>query len=306
MESRPCPIDTACSSDSAWQATRSAYWQPSDHFILSLGGVAYEDEAVPTGSLLSMGFDFAQLDVGWREHWLSPFSHSAMIISTEAQTLPSITLSNYRRSRAGTAVRGVPGRDGASLTASASRTVSPPAIRVWQDCVSPSSRSGWSLSANRMMQFGGGERGGDSFGYFLDALFKPHQNDNRSDDQPEQEFGNQVAAWTSRFIFPGWTPFAAYLEYAGEDNSYEGNFRLGNASLSMGLTFPRLWNRFDLTYEASEWQNAWYAHGIYLDGLTEDGPRPRTLGRRCARARGRRGCPDAHAAHRLGACASAV
>jgi hypothetical protein len=37
------------------------------------------------------------------------------------------------------------------------------------------------------------------------------------------------------------------------------------------MTFPRLWRRFDLTYEASEWQNGWYTHGIYLDGLTNDG-----------------------------------
>ncbi|WP_410963412.1 hypothetical protein, partial [Salmonella sp. SAL4455] len=86
-------------------------------------------------------------------------------------------------------------------------------------------------------------------------------DDNLSNDE---EFGNQVAAWTSRFIFPGPTPFAVYFEYAGEDNSYEGNFRLGNASLSVGITFPRLWRRFDLTYEASEWQNGWYTHHIYL------------------------------------------
>jgi len=122
------------------------------------------------------------------------------------------------------------------------------------------------------MQYGGGERGGDSFSDFLDALFRPHENDNRSDTlSQEEEFGNQTAAWTSRFIFPGRTPFAAYLEYAGEDNSYEGNYRLGNAALSVGITFPRLWRRFDLTYEASEWQNDWYTHSIYLDGMTNDG-----------------------------------
>ena len=79
------------------------------------------------------------------------------------------------------------------------------------------------------MQFGGGARGGDSFGDFIDALTKPHQRDNRSDAlSQEAEFGNQTAALTSRFIFPGRTPFAAYLEYAGEDSSYEGNYRLGN------------------------------------------------------------------------------
>jgi len=80
-----------------------------------------------------------------------------------------------------------------------------------------------------------------------------------------------VAAWTSRFIFPGSTPFAVYMEYAGEDSSYEGNYRLGNASLSVGVTLPRLWERFDLTYEVSEWQNAWYVNGVYGDGLTDHG-----------------------------------
>ena len=142
---------------------------------------------------------------------------------------------------------------------------------------------------------------------FLDALIKPHQSDNRSDALgQDQEFGNQIAAWTSRFIFPGRTPFAAYLEYAGEDSSYEGNYRLGNAALSVGITFPRLWRRFDLTYEASEWQNGWYAHGIYLDGMTNDG---HVLGhwgadRRVFARRRRRA--DPHAAARLGSRRSAA
>ena len=62
-----------------------------------------------------------------------------------------------------------------------------------------------------------------------------------------------------------------YLEYAGEDRSYDGNYRLGNASLSIGITFPYLWERFDFTYEASEWQNLWYVNLLYGDGLTNDG-----------------------------------
>jgi hypothetical protein len=32
-----------------------------------------------------------------------------------------------------------------------------------------------------------------------------------------------------------------------------------------------LWNRFDLTYEATEWQNGWYVNSLYGDGLTQDG-----------------------------------
>lgn len=128
---------------------------------------------------------------------------------------------------------------------------------------------GWSLSANRLLQFGGGERD-SSFTDFLRALWRPREYDNVSDISQTQ-FGNQLASFTSRFIFPGSTPFSAYLEYAGEDTSYEGNYRLGNASLSIGLHFPRLWRRFDLTVEASEWQNGWYVNGAYGDGLTENG-----------------------------------
>lgn len=271
-------------SDSAWQASLQAYWQPSDYVIVSVGGIGDEEEIEPAGSMLSLGFDWAQLDVGYRDHWFSPFTDSAMVISTQARTLPSVTLSNYKPiSRFGLQyeVFLAEMEHSDAIRFQDGFTSGKPRLAGLRFAISPA--AGWSLGANRMMQFGGGERGGDSFSDFIDALFKPHQNDNRSDTlSQEQEFGNQVAAWTSRFIFPGSTPFAAYLEYAGEDNSYEGNYRLGNAALSIGITFPRLWDDFDLTYEASEWQNGWYAHGIYTDGLTVDG---RVLGHWGANAR---------------------
>ena len=62
-----------------------------------------------------------------------------------------------------------------------------------------------------------------------------------------------------------------YFEYGGEDTSHGDNFLLGNSSLSAGISFPRLGHGLDLTLEASEWQNAWYVHGIYGDGLTSYG-----------------------------------
>ena len=260
-------------ADSPWRVSAQAHWQPSDYALMSLGGVAYDGGAVASGSMLSLGFEYAQLDIGYRDHWLSPFTTSAMIISTQAQTLPSITLSNYTPiTRLGLQyeVFLAEMEESNRIAFEDGFTTGNPRLAGLRFGIEPA--PGWSLSGNRMLQFGGGERGGDSFSDFIDALFRPHQNDNRSDTlSQEEEFGNQVAAWTSRFIFPGRTPFAVYLEYAGEDNSYDGNFRLGNASLSVGITFPRLWRSFDLTYEASEWQNGWYTHGIYLDGLTNDG-----------------------------------
>ena len=87
----------------------------------------------------------------------------------------------------------------------------------------------------------------------------------------EEEFGNQTAAFTSKFVFPAAHPFAVYFQYAGEDGSRDESWRLGNVSLSAGLDLPRLWNRFDLTYEVSDWQNAWYVHHIYPAGQSNDG-----------------------------------
>jgi hypothetical protein len=270
-------------NDSAWQVSASAHWQPSDNVIVSAGGVAYQDEVVPVGSMVSVGTEYFQLDVGYRPRWYSTFSDSAMLISTEAQTLPSITLSNYKPI----------GRFGLTYEVFMSEMEYSDRISFGDNCnpVVPPQQSetctagkprlggmrialspvpGWSLGANRLLQFGGGSRE-SSFGDFLRAMWRPRQYDNVGAGVTEQtQFGNQLASFTSRFIFPGTTPFSAYLEYAGEDTSYEGNYRLGNSALSIGLHFPRLWNHFDLTVEASEWQNAWYVNGAYGDGLTEN------------------------------------
>jgi hypothetical protein len=100
----------------------------------------------------------------------------------------------------------------------------------------------------------------------LKAYFNASGNQLNPLDQ--QVFGNQEASLTSSFLFQGRVPFAVYFEYGGEDTSRGKNFLLGNSALSIGIHFPRLWQRFDLTLEATEWQDAWYIHSIYQDGLT--------------------------------------
>lgn len=271
--SQPLPNRHGMYSDSAWAVSADGYMRVGDYVLVSVGGVAHEDEAVPTGTVVSMGYEYAQLDVGFRDHWFSPFTDSSMVISTNAATLASVTLSNYTPiSFAGLhyEVFLAEMEESDRILYQDRFTSGKPRLAGLRLAVEPV--PGWSLAGNRMLQFGGGERGGTGIGDFVDALLRPHEYDNTSATlNSDAEFGNQVAAWTSRFVFPGKTPFAVYLEYAGEDSSYEGNFRLGNASLSMGVTFPRLWQRFDLTYEVSEWQNGWYVNAIYGDGLTNDG-----------------------------------
>jgi hypothetical protein len=129
--------------------------------------------------------------------------------------------------------------------------------------------SGYAIAINRVMQYGGGARGGGSASEFFDALF---HNSNQPDVAGQsEEFGNQVASLTSSILFPAAIPFAVHAEYAGEDNAYSGPYLLGATNFSLGIDFPLLWKSFDFSFEVSEWQNDWYVHHLYPEGLTNDG-----------------------------------
>src|ERR1700740_3546648 len=112
--------------------------------------------------MLSLGFDWAQLDVGYRDHWWSPMTDSSMLISTEAPTMPSITLSNYRPlTRLGLqyelfVARMSPSND-IELTSGA-LTSGYPKFGGLHLSLEPV--SGWALGAQRIIVWGRGAAGG--------------------------------------------------------------------------------------------------------------------------------------------------
>ena len=145
-------------------------------------------------------------------------------------------------------------------------------------------------------------RGGglpDSASFLAKAFFEPGGY-----AQTQGNPGSLVQS--GRFIFPGRTPFAFYVQYAGENTLDGGSYLLGESSLAMGIDFPKLWHFFDLTYEITEWQNAWYINSVFLEGHDQRRLRARPLGRRPARFQRRRRRPQPDAAHRLGAALSAA
>ena len=79
---------------SAWDASIGGYLQPSDYLLVSIGAVAYDGREDYTGSMLSLGFSKAQLDIGYKPHWFSPLTDSSMLMSTEAPTMPSVSISS--------------------------------------------------------------------------------------------------------------------------------------------------------------------------------------------------------------------
>ena len=232
------------------------------------GALSYEGDTTPTGTLVSYGRKYAQVDVGYRDRWWSPMQDSAMLLSTQAATLPSITLSNSvpltRLKLRYEAFLGQLSESHNIEVAGGTATGKPRLAGVH---VSIEPFAGWSLGVGRLMQHGGGGRR-DSFGDLVDAFFNPSEYDNTG---TADDFGNQAASFTSQLILGDPIPVAIYFEYAGEDTSTLSNLRLGKSALSLGLALPKIGEKLSATFEVSEWQNAWYAHHIYRDGLRNDG-----------------------------------
>jgi hypothetical protein len=190
-----------------------------------------------------------------------------MLISTQAATMPSATLSNYAPiGKIGLRYEAFIAEMSSSANIShlGALTAGHPRLAGLHLSIEPF--PGWSLGVNRVLQYGGGSRPG-SLGDLVEGLLNP-SSDNTGTDA---ELGNQMASFTTEFIAPAEFPLAVYFEYAGEDTSTTNNLRLGNAALAAGIRLPRLGERFSLTVELGEWQNAWYEHHIYRDGLRHEG-----------------------------------
>ena len=249
---------------SDWELSAQGFVQPNDYVLLSGGAIAYKGRSEPTGSMLSLGFNWAQLDIGYRDHWWSPATDSSMLMSTEAPTTPSVTLSNYEPlTRLGFQYEFFLTRlsqPGDNILYNGALSSGSPRLFGTQISIEPF--PGWSLGINRLLEYGGGSGLPGSARFLLRDFFKP--------SGASQNQGNQQASYISRFLFPGKTPFAVYFQYAGEDNSDGGSYLLGNAALTAGIDIPRIARYFDATYEISEWQNIWYVHNIFLNGMTND------------------------------------
>jgi len=270
----PIPNEHGLKTGDHWDADGAVYYQPSDYALVSVGGIAHKGASEPTGSVISLGFDRAQLDIGYLDHWLSPMTDDSMLISTNAPTMPSVTLSNYLPfTRLGIEYELFLARMSETdhILFKNQLTSGRPLFAGFHLSMEPV--SGWSLGFNRILQYGAGGYGGTSAKEIFKAFFDPTaaQNPGANPATDDTAFGNQEASLTSQFIYPGKVPFTVYAEYAGEDTSRGRWYLLGNTAESIGIHFPRLFNRFEFTYEITDFQNLWYVHTIYQDGLVNRG-----------------------------------
>ncbi|HEV7432510.1 MAG TPA: capsule assembly Wzi family protein, partial [Steroidobacteraceae bacterium] len=258
--------------DSSWLAYASGIARFNPYALLSVGAVGNSDRVTPTGTMASVGWDAAQLDVGYRDHWWSPFRLGSMLISTEAATMPSVTVSSVvPLTIAHLRYELFMGRMSHSdrIEFNGGYTSGNPQLFGFHIDLEPA--PGWTLGVSRIMQYGGGDRP-SGFRDLMKAFFNPASYDNfNAAAGSNQEFGNEQVAFSSEFVVPVRFPMSAYIEYAAEDTFHSENYRFGSSALSAGLYLPRLRPNLQLRYEFSEWQSNWYVHHIYRDGMTNYG-----------------------------------
>jgi hypothetical protein len=265
----PLPNRHGMSSQSDYEAAAAVYWQPGDHLLVTGGALAYDGDTTPTGTVASIGAEYFQVDVGYRDRWWSPFQDSAMLTSTQAATLPSVTVSNYTpftRARLRYEAFLAETSESANIGFGSGTTTGKPRLAGLHLSIEP--LAGWSIGVGRIMQHGGGERE-DSLSELVKAFFNPSERDNTGPTSTG-DFGNQAASFSSQLVLGDPLPMAVYFEYAGEDTSRSSNLRLGNSALSAGIAFPQLGRNLSAAFELTEWQNGWYVHSIYQDGLLND------------------------------------
>ena len=261
--------------DSPVDASAVAFYRPGDYLLLTAGGVGYagtDSRVNPAGTMASLGNEYLQIDAGYRDHWFSPLTDSSMLISTEAPTIPSLTVSNQVPiTGLGLQYEIFVGRMSYTnqIVWDNKLTAGYPRLAGLHLGIEPV--NGWALSGNGTWQFGGGARPG-GIGEFFSSLFSRTQLPTSSSaPSTDSRFANRQVSITSAYTFPGPQPFEAYVEYAGRDTLHGNRFRFHDTGLSAGLHFPQFFKRFDLTVEASEWQNAWYTDYVWLEGMTVNG-----------------------------------
>lgn len=265
------------SSDEWGQAFFEGIWRPNDYTLLQVGADyrAKQNKFTNYNTFVSFAGDDLQINIGYKEHWFSPFKQSAQIVSTNARTSPSVSIGmvapahnwwnfdfELYYSELEHVEKGILYQDelhdGTPKLAGTFISIEP--------------ISGWKIGINRMMQFGGGPREVD-FSDVFKAFFDPAGNDNSQlAGGSDNELGDQFASITNSINFNWGMPAEVYFEYGGEDTKEHKNYEFGNIAYSLGAFLPKLTDSISLRYEHTSMHSLWYKSYIYPTyGNTKDG-----------------------------------
>lgn len=272
-DNKNIPNQRGRTSESNLKGAVAGYWQLSDNFSVNLGGQVFDgsDGFIPNHTYLSYHNDYLQLDLGYKEIWLSSLQESAMLLSTNAKPIARFALSNPKpftdfKINYQLSYGKLEEMDGIRFN----DTISSGKPGFLSMNVSANLFDWWSIGLNRTMQFGGGNRKID-LGDIWDAIIDPVNSDNCGGQEVCNEAGNQQASIANRLDFDGEMPFSLYLELAGEDSGGFRWYSLGNRAYNIGVFFPYLTDSSSLLFEHQTVRIAWYVHHLYDEGYRNDG-----------------------------------
>ncbi|MBL4941577.1 MAG: hypothetical protein JKY81_07930 [Colwellia sp.] len=266
-------------ADANYQVSFSSFWQANQYLIFNAGGRYYDGgDYLRTNTFISFGADVLQVDIGYRERWISPFQEGAVLLSTQAKAPLSVTISNPRlitdyNIKYEMSIGLLDEQNDIRFDRNKAAVSGKPALLTMHLSAQPF--DWWTLGFNRTLMFGGDEK--VTLSDVWNAIIDPVNNDNCGGigtalQNCSEEFGNQQASITSKFDLNWFNmPFSFYYEYAGEDTNNYTNYKLANLANSFGLFFPYLNEAMSLNMEFTTFQSAWYTHHIYGEGYSNGG-----------------------------------
>lgn len=262
-------------ADSNFQSSIAGFHQFNKYAIANVGG-ALVDKAkiIPYNTYLSFGYEYLQVDLGYREHWLSPLQESALALSTNAQPTASITMSNVKpitnwNVKYEMSLGMLEEMEGIHFDDTTSS--GKPGFLTMQLSLQPF--DWWTIGGVRTFMFAGGNRSID-LSTIGKAIIDPISGDNCGGESSLQdcdlESGNQIASITSKFDFSIYNfPISILLEYAGED-AKDYKYSLGNIGRSYGVFIPYITESTSFYAEFTEFHERWYVHHLYDEGYRND------------------------------------
>jgi len=276
-ESKNIPNQRGRNSNSNLLGEASGFIQLSDNWNLSLGATIFDGSSgvIPNNTYLSYFNKYFQLDVGYKEIWLSPLQESSMLLSTHAKPIARAALSSpipwtKYNLRYDISYGKLEEMDGI-LFEDESSSGRPGFISTH---FSAQPANWWTIGLNRTMVFGGGEREVGP-NQVWEAFIDPVNGDNCGGESNLQdctkETGNQQASVSSKFDINLGTPANLYFELAGEDTKNFKSYSLGNRAYNVGVFLPYLTESSSILFEYQHIENAWYTHHLYQEGYRNDG-----------------------------------
>jgi hypothetical protein len=253
--------------DSSYQISKGLVAYISPYAYVAAGGIWADGTGLTHyNTHVAFGYEYAQIEAGYREHWFSPMHDSALLVSTNAKPSLSVTVSNatpisdwaFRYELFYSKLEKVTGinQQGMFFTGK-------PALAGLHMSISPVDT--WSLGISRTVQFAGAINN-ISLSEALLNLATPASEDESPLFSPQAQASDQKTAISTRLNLPFSFPVSVYGEVAFEDSPQSANAQ--DTALAVGIYLPMVTDTLALRYEYSSWNELFYQSPFYTQGYT--------------------------------------